>query len=238
MTYVLITRPEPQAQELAHHLKLPCFLEPLLIFELLPYTVDWTGITDVIITSSRVFECLPSWPNDVHYWCVGPSTAEAAQRVGISQIVSGPGTAEGVTALIQSSIFQKRPKILYIRGEDITLEVDKMLQHCGFEATSITVYRMRSRLSFSLHLQDHLQHHKIVLAPFYSLRTAEIFVNLTHSLGLTSTIRSITGLALSEKIAHCLKQLPWREIFINRTMTKDTIATYYKRRCNEARGRP
>jgi uroporphyrinogen-III synthase len=226
MKFVLITRPEPQAQLLAAHLAIPCFCEPILTSAPLSYVIDWEGITDVILTSTRVLDYVDTLPPNLRYWCVGQKTAEAAHTRGLSSVIVGPGNVEALLQNMKAHLSPDSHHFLYLKGKEVTLEIDQILAAAGFQIQSIPVYEMIPRLRLSAELKTLLHHGQIVIAPFYSWKTAETFRQLITQSELTQKLKTITALALSDKIAQSLKQLPWQKIEVNHNLVKSIHEAY------------
>ncbi len=227
MPLILLTRPQKQSEAMVKALKVPCFIEPMLFINPVPSVISWEHYTDFIVTSAQVFDQDLPFPRLARYWCVGPQTAERARIIGLTNVQVGPGTGEKLAEHILKE--QLHPSsFLYLRGRDITFSMVEKLQNHNLSIHETIVYESTPRTAVSTTLNHHLTQGNIIIAPFYSVKTAETFVQLLYNTPLASAVSLITAMALSEKIAQTLKFLPWKEIVINDTLANDVIEEYYE----------
>lgn len=228
MTLVLLTRPEKQSQKLAETLRLPCVIEPMLKIEPVPVSISWSKFQDFIVTSAQVFDNLDDLPPHGRYWCVGSVTAQRARDYGLCNIVTGPGTAEGLMELIGEDKTSKTASFLYLRGQDITLPMADILRQEQICVEEVIVYSSQERATISPELKDHLLHGRISLIPFFSAKTAHTFVRLIQEAHLTSFMTCVTALALSQKIKQILNVFTWQNIHLKDTLANNIIEEYYE----------
>ena len=109
---VLITRPEPdaayEAELIAARGHQPV-LAPLLEIEFCKAALPLAGAYGLIVTSRNALRALAAHPDRVAasrlpLYAVGEATAEAAWELGFAEVTAGPGTAEGLAALIARDV--------------------------------------------------------------------------------------------------------------------------------------
>jgi uroporphyrinogen-III synthase len=142
---ILLTRAKAQSERLAQALQgedpeMEIAISPVLEIVFHPVKIDLTEKSTFIATSENGLLATQSLGISLSgrtVWCVGPQTAQVATEMGANALV-GPGDAQGLAkAIIQSD--PKEP-LIYLRGEHVSVDLEKILFLAGIETVSHQVY--------------------------------------------------------------------------------------------------
>lgn len=211
---VLVTRPEPN-QATADALRGRGFaplLAPLLRFEALPLadTADAT-YSGVIITSANAVRAVAAQPvlsrlTKLKLFAVGEQTAATAREAGFTKIKTADGDAESLRALIVKKWKKKDIEpLLYLRADDISRDMAKLLAADGIPVESRIVYRMTSVRELSDDARRAFADDAVQAVLHYSKRSASAFVAAVQDAGLSVSALAVPQLCLSEAIAEVLR---------------------------------
>lgn len=147
---ILLTRARAQSERLAQELR---SLEPHLHVVISP--VSEIEFQDIDVSLPKDYVFVATSENGITaattlgidlcgkvIWCVGPQTAQAAKELGAIALV-GPGGALGLA----QAIVQSNPKatVIYLRGAQISFDLEKALILAGIETVSFKVYAQKAR---------------------------------------------------------------------------------------------
>lgn len=186
---ILITRPIEDSLKLAAQLEskgLKFIIEPMLTINKLQVEVP---AADIYITTSR---------NASSYIPAG------ANKISIPE---NGKTAKEVLEYVRSNLKPEAGKILYLRGNKITLDIKKELQKDGYDADDFLVYQSTATEALSRHFVENLG--KIKLATFFSTETYKNFLKLIDS----KILCEIEALFVSEKLIGDTSNI-WKKIYI------------------------
>ena len=207
MVRMLVTRPEPDASDTASRLRaldIEPVIEPLLRTEILNTTLpDPEGFAALAVTSGNALRALHERGELHHFvklpvYAVGERTAQLARSFGFPEVNSADGNLSDLAALIGR---QRAPgPVFHPAGLNQAGDLAAALAPHGILAVTTPVYAMRMTEEIQMTTATALQSGAIAAALFYSPRTAEAFVNVSHRLGPEP--RSRLGiLCLSEAVA-------------------------------------
>lgn len=232
MTYVLLTRPQEDCQELAKKLIVPVISSPLLIVQQTLKQVKLPkGVTDLIVTSARVFEMVANIKSmtSIPVWCVGEATAAAAKAAGFETIFQVNRSAHEILERIVKECPKDSSHFVHICGSVVYVDLADALTKLDYKADRIVIYEVDAAPSLTPEAEKIMRAGLIHQVPFFSLRTAEVFVEIARKSEWGNEIPKIMALAHSEAIARCLRQLHWKEVIVVPDLSADRITEYYKR---------
>lgn len=213
---VLVTRPEPDAGDLARRLAAlghEPVLAPLLVVRLIePQISDIAGIQAAIVTSGNALRALEgsSWLDalrELPLHAVGAATAEVARALGFRHVHVGPGTAEGLAETIVDDLAPAAGRLLHLCGETVAADLKGLLQGAGFTVDQAIVYRTEPTLSLPQAVIDDIGTGNIDAVMLMSPRTAETYAALIERHHLASEIRRVRHICLSSAVAQKLEGL-------------------------------
>ena len=208
MTRILVTRPEPDADDTAGRLRaIGCEPEvfPLMRMELTQARLpDADGLKGLIITSANAIRALEqrgalSAYLDLPVFAVGEKTASVASAVGFSSVETADGDAESLIALVGRRA--EAGTFLYPSATETARDVPKALAASGLLVIAPEVYRMVPAPRFGTDIEAQLAGGDIAAVMLYSRRTAGIFAELTEMVLSPARRRGLTLICLSENVA-------------------------------------
>jgi len=176
---LLLTRPEPQAMAFAARAAAMCPAHKVLIAPLssvVPVAFDPAVLTQahaLILTSVNAVPRVAGLvPAGMTAWCVGPGTAKAAQKAGFT-VHDGGGDA---AALIETlKVARPEGRLLHVHGVHLVRDLVAALRPEGLDLHSVPVYEAQA-VDWPDTVRDLLRHAQGVIAPLFSPRSAEKFM--------------------------------------------------------------
>jgi uroporphyrinogen-III synthase len=145
---VIVTRSQPGADETAEHLAAlgyRAIVSPMLhIVEtgLAPEALE--GVRDLVFTSAngvRAFRSAGARAAGLSAWCVGPSTAAAAEATGFARVIASAGNADRLGELILARSGELHGPVLHIANTAAAGDLVAALRRGGLEARLAAPYR-------------------------------------------------------------------------------------------------
>jgi uroporphyrinogen-III synthase len=197
-------------------LKIPVLVEPLITIDYVSFEPPFVDKNTVILATSRygLFGLLKKCPNinrKTLIVCVGKATAEGAKILGFKNIITGPGTAQELSALVKTFDLNNA-RLVYSRGADISFPLEENLRDLPQNFDSIITYEAKACSSFSKRFVDKLQGEEIKMSVFYSARTAQIFLNLIMQHNLLGAAEKMTMVCMSPTVAETFKNENYNKI--------------------------
>jgi len=204
---LLVTRPDPDGERTAGALRArghSVLLSPLLRMEIVPATWPDQDYAAVVLTSANAARAI-----QVHaqrgrltllpVFAVGPHTAEAAYKVGFSDVQCANGDNEDLAKLLSTRFGLDDPPILYLASEDRAGDLE--LVPSAAEVITAVVYRMAKTQSFSAEVISALSERQIDGVLHYSRRSAQAYVHCAGAAGITDQALGPTHYCLSQQVA-------------------------------------
>lgn len=219
---VLITRPVVAARALARTLEArghEVLVEPLLVIEPLPASLDLDGVQAIALTSVHAVPVLERWwadgpqASDIRVFAVGAATAAAARRAGGFRVEAADGDAPSLARWIAASCRPDDGAILHLCGTEVRPGLAEPLIEAGFRFVRQPVYSAREARQLSSQARNGLRQ-GIDAALLFSPRTAVIFARLVRDQRLERSLEKTDAYCLSEAVAEGCRSLPWRRVQI------------------------
>ncbi|MGO4571970.1 uroporphyrinogen-III synthase [Microvirga sp. 2TAF3] len=139
---------------------------------------------------------------DKHYpvFAVGERTAGAVREAGFTSIAVAEGDAKSLSALIRGRLEPGR-SLLHVTARHHKDEPAASLRAAGFRVEQWEAYEAEAVENLSLAAVEALRTGRIDAALHYSRRSTELFIRLTEEAGLTSILRTVLHLCLSDDVA-------------------------------------
>jgi uroporphyrinogen-III synthase len=226
MMRVLVTRPKDEAAALCEPLEargIEVLAEPLLSVVWLPPPVDlvsgdpsaWQA---VVVTSQNALRWLarqPGWLarlRPMTLYAVGPASAAVGRSIGFAEVVEGPGTAAGLSAMLQSRLQPARGRLIIPRAQDTAFDLAGALRERGYDVIAPIVYRMDAAQALRPQTIAALEAGTIDAITLLSNRTAQTYARLITTHKQLENIEHIPHLCLSRSIAEHVLQLGARTV--------------------------
>lgn len=211
-TTLLITRPNAEAPRFLDAVRresgpeVRFVISPLIETEATGCPVAVSGWEAAVVTSARAVEHA-DFQGDVSgrlAYCVGSRTAAAAAAAGF---VARSADEDG-KVLVQL-ILNERPResLLYLRGEEVRVEIAQRLRENGLTCEEVSTYR-QIKQKLTAEAQDALAGPDVVIVPLFSPNAAKTFRNQGPYTA------PVVVLALSLAVAEELKGMPLKGLSI------------------------
>ena len=226
----LITRPRADSDGLADQLRQRGFeplIEPLLDIVFLPGAKpEREGTQGILATSAngvralavRLGDSLADW-RDLPLWAVGDASAKAARQAGFTRVASADGDVDSLAALVAAEADPKKGRLLQAAATQLAGDLAGQLGKSGFVIDKQVLYEARPAAALSERTIAAIEQGQMVLALFFSPRTAGLFVRLAGALNCAK----VTAAALSPAVAAALAGLDWKRVIIAERPRQDSL---------------
>lgn len=216
---ILLTRPAPESARLLRSLTQHGFqalIDPMLRVEpVFCPPLNLKHVQAVVTTSihglQRFAQLTPD--HDLPLYVVGEVSESHARQQGFTHVCAAQGSVDHLMALIKKNLNPQSGKLVYLSGQDIKKDLPKLLGQEGYHMEHFVVYRAFAASSLKQETQEALLMGRLKGILFFSSRTVEIFLNLTHM--YSKAFRDMIAVCLSKEIAHGLKPYCWKEILLS-----------------------
>lgn len=222
---VIITRAMPGAAETEARLVstgyMPCLSPALELLGLPEPEFEDTAFGQIIFTSANAvrFYCETSDARDKVAWCVGPSTARAAEEAGFGDIRIGPGNGDQLTELILSDTTSADTPLLHVANDAAAGKIVSALNAAGRQASFVPLYTTQTAKALSPAAAQLIESQQPALILIHSAKGAATF----HSLLGNQSLTPFTIVAISEAAAAPLKGHGARALIIASAPTEDAL---------------
>lgn len=208
---IWITRPVADSEVFARQLALlgmPSLIAPVMRIKSCPFILP-AKPDAIILTSRHAVHALPAEWRELPVYCVGAATAEAVGSMGYTHIVHGTRGAFELMDMISP----EHKRILYLSGDEVSLDIPALLNTRGFVAERTVVYQAEAETSLDVKVIASFRANAISAVAFFSPRSTEIAAELMAGEALLDHVPKADAYCLSLKVAEAAGQLPWRRIF-------------------------
>lgn len=139
-------------------------------------------------------------------YAVGDVTAHMAQRAGCRKVASAKGTAQDLMTMLIDRLDPRDGALLYLRGEDITLDMVKGMREHIFAVNDPIVYTTKTIYELPEDIASAFTNQEYHVVSTYSKKGAEHLLTLLAGYDLSSCI--LTG--LSSECTEPLASLSWK----------------------------
>ena len=190
---------------------------PLLEINKVDYHEEsFLDIKAIIFTSANAVKYLnlKKTNKNVLCFCVGNATEKKARSAGFQKVISADGNVENLKELILQYFDPKAGKMIYVSGENISIDLDKELLNEGYNVKRIINYRTIHRKKFDENFINELKQNLPDIIYVYSQNSASSFlnfikVNQTESLWMNTNL-----MCIGEKTSSILNEIKWKKIFL------------------------
>ena len=145
-------------------------------------------------------------------FCVGSITEKIVRQKGYSNTISAGGNVNALKNIILNSDFDKRKKIAYFCGDNISSDLDLYLKREGYLINKVINYSSEKIVDLNNENEKILNNHPPDIIFVYSKRSAESFVELVKKYTLNGLMTGSRVLCISEKVLNVFKQLGWKKL--------------------------
>lgn len=209
---VLVTRPEPAAEQTAQKLRArgcDVVLAPLLRVELLDRADLGVGRWGAVaMTSANAVRALERHPRRnelvaLPAFTVGRRTAEAARALGFTSVASANGNEQALTRLIAAR-HRDGSTVLYLAGEDRAGDLAADLAPAGIAVEAVVVYRAAAATALPAAATAALTNGEIAGVMHFSRRSAGVYLDCARASGILDRALAPFHYCLSPAVAEPL----------------------------------
>ena len=218
--HILLTRPIEDCSEmivkfqsLGHKVS---HLPLLSIKKILHEKIDLSEFRGVVFTSSNAVRFLNSNSLDkkVKCFCVGNSTEKEARGHGFSNTIAAEGNVLNLKELILQNFDKTEGKLIYVSGENISVDLDNQLQNEGYDVKRLINYETVHNEKFDNDFINKLKLDMPDMVYVYSQNSASSFLKFIKFNQLESLWMSTNLMCIGEKTSAKLNEIKWKKIFL------------------------
>ncbi|SDB31284.1 uroporphyrinogen-III synthase [Belnapia rosea] len=228
---VLVTRPEPGAEETGRRLAALGWVPVLApALQLAPRPIAAPArVQALLLTSRAAARALrpDALPATLPVLAVGEATAAEARHSGFVKVEAAGGDAAALAQLAAARLDPLAGPLLLAVGAGYGREVALALRQEGFRVQRRVAYAAAPADTLPAPAREALAAGQVVAALFFSPRSVHCAISLIQEAGLAETAASITALALSPRVAAALQAAPaplaWRAVRIADRPDQDSL---------------
>ena len=218
--HILLTRPLEDSQELilrfqklghkVSHL-------PLINIEKKNYEkLNFSEYKGIIFTSSNSIKFLNLKLIDkkIKCFCVGSKTEEKARSNGFQNVYTADGNVANLKELILQNYNSTNGKLIYISGEQISVNLDQELISEGYFVKRIVNYEAQPIKKVNEAFIEKMKLEMPQIVFIYSQNSAISFLNLIKNHQLVDLWMDTNLMCISEKTSSVLNEIKWKKIFL------------------------
>ena len=218
--HILLTRPLEDCSEmiikfqsLGHKVS---HLPLLSIKRILHEEIDLSKYKGIIFTSSNAVRFLNSngLDKNIKCFCVGNATEQEARDHGFSNTIAAEGNVLNLKELILQNFDKTEGKLIYVSGENISVDLDNQLQNEGYEVKRLINYETVHNEKFDNDFINKLKLDMPDMVYVYSQNSASSLLKFIKFNQLESLWMSTNLMCIGEKTSAKLNEIKWKKIFL------------------------
>ena len=190
---------------------------PLLKVDKIDYDeINFSEFKGVVFTSANAVKFLDHKIIDkkILCFCVGSATEKKARSMGFQNVIAAEGNVENLKELILRNFDKKNGKIIYVSGENISIDLDQELIKEGYDVRRIINYRTIHNENFNELFIKELKLNMPDIVYVYSQNSASSLLKFIK-LNQSETLWMDTNLmCIGEKTSAILNEIKWKKIFL------------------------
>jgi len=180
---LLVTRPDPQGEQTVaalHERGHEVTSAPLLKIETQSADFGDARWTAIAVTSANAIRAIASHSrlaeiSALPVFAVGNRTAQAAQEIGFTNVISAEGDADALAALVAETL-PPESTLLYLAGEDRASDLAAALASANISVRTVVVYRAVPAPALPDAVREKLAAGTIDGVLHFSKRSAQTFI--------------------------------------------------------------
>ena len=218
--HILLTRPLEDCSEIILKFKSlghQVSHLPLLKKEKINYEdVNFNDYGAIIFTSANAvkFLDLTKLDKNIMCFCVGGMTEKKARGAGFQNTITAEGNVLNLKELILQNYLSKDKPLLYISGELISVDLDKILLNEGYSVKRIINYKVSHNEKFAENFVKELKVNMPDIVYIYSQNSALSFLNFIKNHQSERLWMNTNLMCIGEKTSSILNEIKWKKIFL------------------------
>ena len=218
--HILLTRPLEDCTEMILRLKSlghqVSHIPLLNICKLQNEDINFSDYKGIIFTSANAvkFLELKNINKNMICFCVGSATEKKARSFGFQNVISSEGNVENLKELILQNFDKKSGKLVYVSGENISVDLDKHLLIEGYNIKRIVNYKTNHNKKFDENFVSELKQNMPEIVYVYSQNSASSFLNFIKTYHSEGLWMNTNLMCIGEKTSTILNEIKWKKIFL------------------------
>ena len=218
--HILFTRPLEDSHEIILKFKSlghdVSHLPLISIEELKHESLNYSDFKGVIFTSSNAIKFLDIADIDkkIICFCVGSATEKKARSLGFQNVFAADGNVDNLKELILLNFNPSDGKLLYVSGEIVSSNLDRLLISEGYKIKRIINYRTYPVENYNQNFIDSLKLKMPDIVYVYSQNSAINFMKVTKNYQLETLWMNTNLMCIGEKTSSILNEIKWKKIFL------------------------
>ena len=190
---------------------------PLLDIEKIKYEeIRFSDYGGIIFTSANAIKFLNIKKIDKKTlcFCVGNITEKKARSVGFQNVIAAEGNVSNLKELVLQNFDKKFGKLIYVSGENISVNLDQQLIKEGYDIKRIVNYHADHNIKLDEKFIQALKSKMPDIVYVYSQNSAKSFLNLIKIYQLENLWMNTNLMCIGEKTSAILNEIKWKKIFL------------------------
>jgi uroporphyrinogen-III synthase len=218
--HILLTRPLEDCSEMILKLKSlghQISHLPLLRIDKVKYDkINFLSYKGIIFTSANAIKFLDLKDIDkkILCFCVGEATEKKARSAGFQNVIVAGGSVRNLKELILQSFDKKDGNLIYVSGENVSIDLDQQLLDDGYKINRVVNYRTTQNQNLNGDFVGKLKLKMPDIVYVYSQNSAVSFLNFIKMHQLESLWMNTNLMCIGEKTSVILNEIKWKKIFL------------------------
>ena len=218
--HILLTRPLEDCAEMIFKFKSlghQVSHLPLLKIDKVNYKeINFLNTKAIIFTSANAAKFLDvsAINKKLLCFCVGNVTEKKVRSVGFQNVISAEGNVQNLKELILQNFDRKDGEIIYVSGENISIDLDQQLLKEGYNIKRIINYRTIHNRNFNENIIEELKLNLPDIVYVYSQNSASNFLKLIKIYKTENLWMNTNLMCIGEKTSLILNEIKWKKIFL------------------------
>ena len=145
---------------------------------------------------------------------MGEATEKKARSVGFQNVIVAGGNVRNLKELILQSFDKKHGNLIYVSGENVSIDLDQQLLNDGYKIIRIVNYRTSQNQNLNVEFVSKLKLKMPDIVYVYSQNSAVSFLNFIKMHQLESLWMNTNLMCIGEKTSVILNEIKWKKIFL------------------------
>ena len=190
---------------------------PLIRIEKVNYEeINFSKYVGIVFTSANAIKFLNSEKLDkkIKCFCVGSKTEEKARSNGFQNVYTADGNVANLKELILQNYNSTNGKLIYISGEQISVNLDQELISEGYFVKRIVNYEAQPIKKVNEAFIEKMKLEMPQIVFIYSQNSAISFLNIIKNYQLVDLWMETNLMCIGEKTSSVLNEIKWKKIFL------------------------
>lgn len=242
MRSVLITRPQPVADEFAEKLRrdgYTAYVAPMMEYvSVAADLADLAPYQAVVFTSAQAIQAFAglSRERNIPVLAVGDATASTALRAGFKQVYSAKGNSVDVASLIRGEASKLGLKnVLHLCSADTPDDIGAAVKGLGVAVERLPIYKAQLVSDIPEDVTAAMRRGAVDVVLVFSTRTAENLTRLMVKRDLRSASAKMEIICISDQVARAVRELPWRLVRVARQPRLEAVMDVLREQGSQSR---